>query len=202
MSAVNTTVANKGSLEEVLNQSQTIPFAISVSHWLSGGPTRFQYKFICPASDRSLGQGEVKPGDVERYHPSQRCTIQIKQAGRKKVVCHDFIIFYTSEKTAVIVCEKLHGGKVLADPAICIPIKYSHVNKCWTAESSYRNISNLFTFGSVTSGFGLLTEIGCTNMKIKFYAHKMKISCHGPGGMTLNESQFVDADDVSGSDSF
>ena len=153
---------------------------------------KFQYTFSC---NREQLQGPYK---IANY------TVEIRQVGKKRIVRNEFILFFTSETRGVMICEKING-KTIIDPAITIPVKYSHVNRCWTAESSYRNITNLFTFGSLASGFGLLTELLCTSMKVVFFlghdGHnseaKMKISGYC-GRKLLNETRFADPEDWGG----
>lgn len=171
------------SLETILNNSQKNPFIVSISHWMTDKPRLFKYVFHVITENKKSDNYKISKGHVE-----------ISNTRDKKAVKNDFLIFHTSEKSAILICEK-PNEKITMNPPIAIPFRYSKINKSWIAESSYRNINNLFTLNEWSSSFGLLSELLCSTMKVSIYSNQMKISCHGPGGIQLNETRIEDDED-------
>ena len=186
-------------LEECLNNTQKIPLVIALA---SGSkPKYFQYRFTVAGDSSTSGSEKVG------YRIS-RGWVEIKQSGKKQVVVQKFIILQSSEKRARLILDDetdslsdTGTNSVTATQPMGLLLKFSSLNKCWTAESTCRGMQSFFHYSKFGSGFGLsadLTQLWYTCVvRLELYPNemRMRLTCRGPCGLVLGKSESIDPED-------
>jgi hypothetical protein len=167
------------SLNKIFKKSQDEPFVVSISHSLNS--KKFAYKF----QKNSINNIENSKFII------WNCSVFIYDLSQKNPIENRFNILFTSEKRAVIICDELHG-EFVPELTITIPLKYSKINNVWIGQSTYKNISSIFT----RSSFGILSDMFCYKMQIIFSDKKgIEFQCLGFNDFCLNKSKSEDYED-------